>query len=429
MAPHRRATRPAAGPQAPAQRRAPARPPVDQPVERLVVERLVAGGDALARHPDGRVVFVPGALPGEVVDVRLVASKRDFARAHLVDVVEPSAHRVTAPCPARALGCGGCDWQHLGSEAQLDAKVEIVREAMRRTARMPDAVVTAGASVDPWAYRTSMRFSVDADGRPSLRRARSNDDIAVDGCLVANPALAALLPVLRLPGADEVSLRVSAATGERTAWWTPETVIAAGLDADVAVGPAAALVERIAGADLRVSAPSFFQSGPAAAELLVAAVRAAGGAELRDAQRVVDAYGGVGLFAATVVPADAQVVLVEGSPSACADARVNLRARSALVIEAPVEATGDMVRDATGGHAIDVVIADPSRQGLGADAVEALTGWGAPVLVLVSCDPVAMARDAALLLGSGYRHAGTTVLDLFPQTHHVEAVTRFERVR
>lgn len=368
--------------------------------------------------------------------MRIVQSKRDFARAELVEVVEPSPHRVAAPCPARALGCGGCDWQHLAPVAQLDAKIEIVREALRRTARMPEALVAAGSAVPPWAYRTSMRFSVDADGRPSLRRQRTNDDIALDGCPVAHPGLASLLPALRLPGADEVSLRVSAATGERTAWWMPENVSVEGLPDDVGTGAAATLVERIAGADLRVSAPSFFQSGPAAAELLVAAVRAAGGDELRTARSVIDAYAGVGLFAATVVPDDAHVVLVEGSPTASEDARVNLAHRSATVVESPVESaeSAESVRVRLGevlapGHAPDVVIADPSRQGLGQDAVEAVAGWAAPVLVLVSCDPVAMARDTALLAQAGYGHAGTEVLDLFPQTHHVEAVTRFERLR
>jgi len=405
----------------------------ESPVVRLTIERLVAGGDALARQVDGRIVFVPGALPGEVVDVRILGMKRDFGRGELVDVIEPSAHRVAAPCTARALGCGGCDWQHLAPHTQLDAKVEIVREAMRRTARLPDAVVVTGAAVDPWAYRTSMRFAVDADGRSSLRRARTNDDIALDDCPIAHPALAALLSTLRLPGADEVSLRVSAATGERTAWWEPEHVVAAGLPPDVAAGAGATLVERIGGVDLRVSAPSFFQSGPAAAELLVPAVQAAGGDELRHARRLVDAYGGVGLFAATVAPDDAHVVLVEGSPSACADARVNLAGRSARVVESSVELAGELAGELQPGDAgpscADVVIADPSRQGLGPDAVGVVALWGAPVLVLVSCDPVSLARDAALLAQAGYRHTVTTVLDLFPQTHHVEAVTRFERVR
>jgi 23S rRNA (uracil1939-C5)-methyltransferase len=216
---------------------------------------------------------------------------------------------------------------------------------------------------------------------------------------------------------------VSVAHGTVTAWWTPRAR-AVGLPAGSGTGERATLVEVVAGVSLQVSAGAFFQSGPAAAELLVDAVRAAGGAELAAARRVVDAYGGGGLFAATVVPDHAHVTLVEGSPVACDDARVNLAGRSADVVCAGVE---EWPTVAGPDGTADVVIADPSRQGLGAEAAARLSDAAAPVLVLVSCDPVAMARDTALLADQGYRHAGTTVLDLFPQTHHVEAVTRFER--
>lgn len=389
-------------------------------VERLEVERLVAGGDGLAREAGGRVVFVPGTLPGEVVDVRLVSAKRDFARGELIDVVTPSPARTAPPCPALARGCGGCDWQHVDPAAQLDLKVGIVREAMRRTARLPDAAVVAGGVVAPWGYRTSMRFAVDASGRPALRRARSNDTVELDGCPVAHPALAAMLPGLRIPGADEVSLRVSAATGERSAWWTPAEAVAEGLAADVVTGAEASVTEVVGGATLRVSSASFFQSGPQAAELLVRTVRSACADDLAAARTVIDAYGGGGLFSATVVDEPALAVVVEGSPAAVADARVNLRDRSARVVESAVEQWQP--------EPADLVIADPSRQGLGAAAVDRLGATGAPVLVLVSCDPVALARDTTLLAAAGWAHRSTVVLDLFPNTHHVEAVTRFERV-
>ena len=131
---------------------------------RLRIERVVAGGDGLAREAGGRVVFVPGALPDELVDVQLVAAKRDFARSVLTQVIEPSPHRVAPPCLELARGCGGCDWQHIDPSAQLALKADIVREALRRTAKLPDAPVTVGGSVPPWAYRTSMRFAVDRDG-------------------------------------------------------------------------------------------------------------------------------------------------------------------------------------------------------------------------------------------------------------------------
>ena len=420
---------------------------------RVAIERVVAGGDGLARHPDGRVVFVPAVLPGEVVDVTLVGAKRDFAHSRVVRLVEASRHRVTPPCPAHVRGCGGCDWQHVEPDHQLALKVEIVREAFSRTAHLPGADVIGGGSVGPWEYRTSMRFAVDSVGRPALRRSRSNEMVDLDHCLISHPLLDAMLADFRLVdvsptrsaprgrtgrsgprgrNADssgvvpEVSMRVSAATGQRTAWWSPATADATGLDPDVVTGDSAAVVEHVAGHSFRVSAPSFFQSGRAAAELLVSVVRELGGPELAAARTVVDAYGGVGLFAATCVAADAVVHVVEGSASACADARYNLADHDATVHESAVE---QWTPTATAGATVDVVIADPSRQGLGAAAAGQLALVGAPVLILVSCDPVALARDAVLLGAAGYVHRRSVVADLFPHTHHVEAVTRFERVR
>jgi len=389
---------------------------------RLRIEQVVAGGDGLAREASGRVVFVPGVLAGEEVAVRFVTAKRDFARAELVSVLEPSPLRVDAPCPARHRGCGGCDWQHLDPVAQLATKTDIVREALRRTARLSDAPVTEGGSVPSWAYRTSLRLAVDREGRMALRRPRTNEPVVLDHCLVAHPLLDELVHDARVRGAEEVSLRIGAATGERTMFWTERpglTVHASSLPADVVIGDDAVLHEDVDGHRFQVSAASFFQSGPAAAELLVHTVRALGGDALAAATTVVDAYGGIGLFGATVVSKDASLVMVEGSPSACQDARVNLRAIDAKVVCGPVEQWSPRPADA--------VIADPSRHGLGAGAVERLSATDAPLLILVGCDPVAFARDTGLLAAAGYQLTQATTLDLFPQTHHVEVVGRFER--
>ena len=265
--------------------------------------------------------------------------------------------------------------------AQLALKVDIVREALRRTAKLPDASVTIGGSVPVWAYRTSMRFAVDGDGRPTLRMARSNDTVSVDHCLIAHPMLVDLLSSLRVRGADEVSLRVGSTSGQRSAWWTPDDIVAAAIPGDVGVGPKATIVEQVAGVDLRVSAASFFQSGPQAAELLVSTVRAVAGDALDHASTVVDAYGGVGLFAACAVPGNSRLVLVEGSSAACRDAQHNLADRPVEVVESKVEEWQPM--------RADVVIADPSRRGLGAEAVHCLAATEADTLVLISCDPVA----------------------------------------
>jgi 23S rRNA (uracil1939-C5)-methyltransferase len=398
---------------------------VPQQHVRLRIEQVVAGGDGLAREASGRVVFVPGVLPGEEVAVRLVTAKRDFARGELVEVLTPAPARVSPPCAALRRGCGGCDWQHAGPAQQAALKLEVVREALRRTARMPDVDVIVGGSVPSWAYRTSMRVAVDRVGRVSLRRPRTNEPVPLDHCLVAHPLLDELVHGARFVGADEVSLRVSAATGERSVWWTTarpgDRVVPEGLGSDVTVGSDAVVHEVVAGRRYRVSGESFFQSGPAAAELLVDTVRELGGDTLAGARTVLDAYGGIGLFAgslATTAP-DATFTVVEGSAAACADAAVNLADLDAEVVCSPVETWTP--------SPVDVAIADPSRHGLGRDATAVLVATGAPMLLLVGCDPVAFARDAALLGEAGYRLARATVVDLFPQTHHVEVVGRFDR--
>ena len=382
------------------------------------IEKMAAGGDGIGHLPDGRVVFVDGALPGETVEARIVMSKRDFARAVVAEVRDASPHRVAAPCPEVANGCGGCGWQHISPEAQLAWKVDIVADALRRTAKLPDATVRAGGAVGPWGYRSGMRLAVAADGRVGLRAAASHRIVTLETCPVASPDLAALLSGVRVNGADEVSLRVGIASGEATAFAHAGSAQLTGLPAHVGVGPAAVLHETVAGRSLRVSAASFFQSGPAAAEMLVAAVREACGDSLGSvspSSPLLDAYGGCGLFTAGLGASHA--VIVESSVSACADARVN--APEAVVVESMFERWAPTP--------VNLAVADPARAGLGRSAVEVLSATGAARVVLVSCDPVSLARDTTLLAEHGYAHGRSTVLDLFPHTPHIEVVTVFDR--
>jgi len=384
-------------------------------------ERFVAGGETLARDADGRVVFVRGGLPGELVEVTITEQKPDWSRGFATTVLERSNDRVDPPCVNRRAGCGGCDWQHVAIGAQGAAKSAIVSDALRRTAKLPDAVVVAGPSVPAEAYRTTIRVIGDRHGRAAYRRDGSHDVVEADGCLVAHPRLRQVLESMLVTPGLEVALRTSSVTGQVTARWDALGGEVGGLGDDVIVGPHAHLTEVVSGVRLRVSSASFFQSGPAAAELLVGAVQRAA-PELADASTVVDAYAGVGLFAAAAVRSEAFVITVENSKSAVSDCKVNLKGRTASVVlsefgrwRPPPDAS------------IDVVIADPARTGLGKPGVGSIVAIAAPVVVLVSCDPVALARDAQLLQRGGYRHDGTEVLDLFPHTHHVEAVTRFVR--
>jgi 23S rRNA (uracil1939-C5)-methyltransferase len=396
----------------------------DDHVVRLTAERWVAGGAALARGADGRVVFVDGAIPGEIVDADVVETRRDFARARLVTVVEPVADRVDPPCPARRQGCGGCDWMHVDPRSQLDAKVAIVEDAVRRGARMTPPEITAGASVGPADYRTTIRVVGGPDGAPAYRRGASHDTVDAAGCLIAHPRLRDLLAGLRVAPDVEVALRVSSVAGPQpwaTALWEGSSDLVGGLPDGTGVGPTASIVERVAGHDLTVSAASFFQSGPHAAELLVAAVRRAA-PELATAGHVVDAYGGIGLFAVAATSDPTRVTVVESSRSAVADASVNLVARDARVVRSEVARWRPVKADR-----VDVVVADPSRTGLGSPGVDALARTRAATFVLVSCDPASAARDLRLLGEAGYDADRMEVLDLFPGTHHVEVVTRLTR--
>ncbi len=379
---------------------------------------MVVGGAALARDGDGRVVFIFGALPGELVSVRYRSVKKDFATADVMEVLEASPDRVDPPCAGWHRGCGGCDWLHVEPTAQLGLKCEIVREALLRTARVEAPVVVQGASIAPWGYRTTMRVAVAPNGRVGLRSRRSHDVVTIDRCPVAHPAIDELLSTVSASGTDELTLRVGVANNDRVVWGDAGAVVS-GLMRNVEVGIGTAVHEDIAGHRFRVSAGSFFQSSPQAAELLVDAVaRTLADMDLADCT-VIDAYGGVGLFAATVARTAPRVVLVEASTSACADARHNLRGQRADIVETRLEKWQPI--DA------DVVIADPARSGLDKVAAALLGATGARRIVLVSCDIGSLARDTRLLREHGFAHRGTEVLDLFPNTSHIEAVTRFDR--
>ena len=395
--------------------------------EQVRFERLVAGGDALGHLADGRVVFVPGALPGELVDVQITQAKKDFARGTVASIVEPSPHRVVPPCEHVARGCGGCSWQHLDVAQHMEAKVAIVREALRRNGKIETLEVTAGGFVPPTASRTTLRMAVTPDGRLGFRRGGSHDVIDTPTCLVAHPLLNEFIGDVRVTGATEATLRCGVATGEVGIWLHDEDgedvpgATVTGLPSHVVVGRKAMLHEVVQGVSLQVSMASFFQASQVAAELLVSAVNdAAGDAALSgEYGPIIDAYGGVGLFTATLVDTDIPVVLVESNPSACSDARSNLHDHDVSIEQIAVEQW--RVQDA------GLVIADPARNGLGAMGVNAIVATEAKRIVLVSCDAVAGARDIRLLLDAGYACEGVTVLDLFPNTPHVEVVSSFSR--
>jgi len=376
----------------------------------LVITGAAKGGDGIARDGDGRVVFVSGALPGETVAVELTDVKRDFARARVIEVLVPSPDRVAPPCPAVAGGCGGCDLQHLAVAAQPVWKQGVVVDAATRIGKFdmpPIEVRTLPAT----AYRTTVHGLV-RDGRFGFRARASHDAIDIDHCLVAHPRVAELM-ACDFRGADEVTLRVGARTFERLAWWNPEDADVS-LPADVATGERAHFHEEVAGVRFRVSARSFFQARSDGADALVELA----GTMVQDVEGpAIDLYAGVGLFAATVLAGRDDVTAVEHSTASVRDCAVN--APHARIVQRSVERWKPTKAS--------VVIADPSREGLGRLGAMRIAETTARRVVLVSCDPAAWARDVRLLIEQGYAATRSVLVDLFGHTTHIELVTQLDR--
>jgi len=402
------------------------------------VAGVAAGGEGVGRLPDGRAVFVRGGLPGEEVLVGITQEKARFARAVAIEVLEASAGRVAPPCRLVAAGCGGCGWQHVDLSLQRELKATIVGDALRRIGRLtelPD--IDPGPELPAAGFRSTVRAAV-VEGSTGLREHHGHGivSLADDGCLVAHPLVDEVLRLGRFPGAAEVTVRAGVATGERLVLVAPRTgegvevpegVLVAGLQ-ELRSGHRAWIHEEVAGRRWRVSAESFFQARPDGAAVLAelvasAAVRHLPGRRSGQQDRVVDLYGGVGLLGGIVAdraPGSIRLQLVEVNRSSAADARANL---------ADVEGARIVRADVRRWHPskADVVLADPSRHGLGAGVVDQIAATGAAGMVLVSCDPAALGRDAGLLAAAGYRLGAITLVDLFPHTPHVEVVTDWTR--
>jgi 23S rRNA (uracil1939-C5)-methyltransferase len=371
----------------------------------LTIEKVVAGGDGLARAADGRVVMVSGGIPGERVTVSVTKAKRDLAFADVLEVLDASPDRVEPPCPHVARGCGGCDWQHIAPIAQARFKRDIVVDALARIARLPDANVAPTVELPAEHYRQRVRFVVD-NGRAAFRKVRTNEPVPVDSCLVLHEKLEQILVATDWSASREAELAYGIHTNETLR-------VAPTRNAPERTGT---YHEVVAGHRFRISARSFFQIRTDGAEALVDLVRTALG---DDIDALADLYAGVGLFA-TTIPA-AHVVAIESNPSAVADCRHNLAEHpDAKIHRVPVERW-------RAKRTYDAVVADPSRAGLGVEGVESVVRCKPQRIALVSCDVAAMARDIRALLDAGYRLESSTPVDLFPMTSHIEIVSALAR--
>jgi tRNA/tmRNA/rRNA uracil-C5-methylase (TrmA/RlmC/RlmD family) len=406
----------------------------------LAVTGVAHGGWCVARDAGGRVVFVRHTLPGEQVRARVTDATASFARAEAIEVLRASPDRVPPRCPhARPGGCGGCDWQHADLAAQRRLKAAVVRDQLNRIAGL-DRTVTVepvAGDEDGLGWRTRVRFSVGPGGTAGLLAHRSHEVVEVGDCPIAHP----LVRAAEVTGRDwaparSVEVVVSPAAGESAVIVaTPQRVtgtqIAAGADTVLRAGRGGRLTtltgrgslrQRAAGRSWRVSAGSFWQVHPGAADALSAAVLDALGPH--PGEVALDLFCGAGLFAgalAAAVGPDGMVIAVDADRSAVRDARHNLRRTPWARVHAADAATA-LARG--GWPAPDLAVVDPPRTGVPRPVIDGLlaAGTGLRAVAYVSCDPATLARDIAVFAGHGWRLDGLRAFDIFPMTHHVECV-------
>ena len=413
------------------------RVPLSREVQTAAIDGFTHGGEGVARL-EGKAVFVPGALPGEQVALRVTDDRKRWARAELVEVLEASTDRAAEDDPQRHR-CGGCDLEHVTPEGQRRLKTRVVREQLERLGGLSDPPVANGREVGPAiGYRNRARFHVDDDGRLGFFLPGSHDLLPAAGCRALSPKVLAVADEIGTTTAAEVTVRAHGRS--RAVVLTPgpgglelpegafDLLLEQPDGSTVTMRGDGVLHEDVAGFTYRFGATAFFQNNTAGAEALVREVLAAVGPV--DGALVWDLYAGVGLLSLPLARAGAEVLAVEGHEDAAAWAGRNA---ADVGLDLQIEALGvhPFLRAARKGDGPadppDVVVLDPPRTGAGEDAVADLVALAPATIVYVACDPAALARDAKALVAGGYRLTAAQPLDLFPLTHHVETVATFAR--
>ncbi len=389
---------------------------------------MAHGGEAVGRA-DGKAVFVDGALPGETVEVEILEDRGSWARATLVSVVEASDDRIEPLC-GHFGRCGGCQWQFASRPTQANWKHDVVAGQLQHLGKIVDADVRPTLTPGPdFGYRNRMDFRVER-GRPALYRRRSKDREVLDECPILSDALSSMLDeVGDLTPLHRITLRAGSNTGDRLAivsggvpgsaggWSFPVCRVRRGRAEPIHGTPS--LTERIGGTTFRITASAFFQNNTEGAETLVELVGEA--LQLTDADTLLDAYAGGGLFALTAGRNAGRVLAIESAGMAVADLAYNSKR-----VGVEVDVIAASVEGGIRGEDWTAVVCDPPRTGLGAAGVTALTRPGPRVIAYVACDPASLARDARLLREAGYDLDYAVPVDMFPQTFHIETVARFQ---
>jgi 23S rRNA (uracil1939-C5)-methyltransferase len=421
----------------------------------LTIEKLVYGGDGLARLPEGKTVFLPFVLPGEEVSAAIVQEKSSFARATLDQVIKPSPYRIQPQCPYFS-ACGGCHYQHAGYTAQLENKRAILKETLLRNGKLEWKGEIITHSGEPWGYRNRSRLKVRGGAVFAIgyHKMGSHDLLPVKQCPISSPAINRVLTHIwemgeggKVPaGISEIEFFADHADAKMVleiyiAQDAPEMrEFAAALQAKApevkgiafftentspdslrelpkyTVGDAT-LAYLVGEKSFRVSAGSFFQVNRYLVRELVQTVVGDFHGKI-----ALDLYAGVGLFASHLSKRFDQVFAVESAPASAADLQANA-VKNMVPVLSPAE--GFLPRCIN--MQPELVVVDPPRAGLGAKTTQLLAALRVKRIVYVSCDPATLARDIRLFLETGYHVEEVHMVDLFPQTFHIESVVRLAR--
>lgn len=399
------------------------RNPRESQIFELLVEKMVQGGDGMARLPDGRICFVQGALPGEKCKVVLTFSKKDFTRGRAIEILEKSPDRVGPACPLYGK-CGGCSLQHLESTKQIEYMERVERENFKRLAHaeLPqDFKIHFGNS---WGYRNRARVVYCGNrgdgsrGAFGFRGQESNDVVPFKECPVLTPSLNEFLKgagrelCAANPNARELNV-FDNGSGQVSYYYR-------GMPKDEFEKKSISLVQ-VCGKEIESDASVFFQSNLGLLPELVESVRKAVDAGIASGESsdewLIDLFSGVGFFAALLQDKFKRVTTVEREEGCLKHAKVNLStAAHCENVSAPAE-------DWLAHNVVDVpatLIVDPPRTGLPKEALEAIVASSVNRLIYVSCDPVTLARDYAKFATAGFCLKQAEGFAFYPQTPHME---------
>ena len=383
----------------------------------LTLDRWGQSGEALAQD-DGREIRVFGGIPGERVVAEVVRHQREYVAARVVEVLTPSAHRTTPPCPYFG-PCTGCQWQHVDYEYQLELKKRIVHEALTRSGGFEDPPVAPTLPApQPYGYRNHARFTVGRKrGDVGFVNRDSRSLVPVEKCLLMHPMINECLESLlgKCSETTQLSIRCGANTGDLLI-----QPLLKNQDIPYPTGQKS-YVEALGGREFRIAASSFFQVNTSQAEQVVELIK--DGLRLSGGETVVDAYAGVGTFAILLAPLARKVIAIEDSASAVHDAGANAGGLS------NIEFLHGKTEDALTAidEAVDGVVLDPPRAGCHPETLVALLRLAPRRVVYVSCEPDTLARDLGVLCQGPYLLESVQPVDMFPQTHRVECVATLSR--